>query len=472
MMKNFKLIKGSTISQGMILIHLDSQSVYDFFSRYITILIGTKLQTNTIKSYANHTAHFLDFLYELQTLPEELVKNIAPKSIFNIYYDFLAYGLMAECPIASELAMRLKKTKQISNNIINGQIKSALEYFLEALESEGSSGFLNQFKFNRRLTQRHKRAIHQSSWLSQCIRKTESSIAKKSNKVALFPRASRVRKASPTDSADTYEKALPASDTLNFLLSQKAALSKKLTLVSSRAYLIDSLQAASGVRTSEALQVLIQDIDIIKKTVKIVPTDQRPYKGLTEQEAERLVYKGRCTSKTLLIEPFATLFWDALKIYLDYFYKANLSHDFLIQKSNGRPFFASDESTRCKSMKIRLKKHINEHAGQLYSAHSLRHMYGVYTHNHIPIIDEDGNKTGQYGLPLGYVKILMGHAQLSTVEIYARKDISIAEVFITLANNKIKYSNLSLSEILLDFKSKVLQELEEDFVKLGLEIER
>lgn len=463
-MKNFKLIKGTTISQGMVLVNLESGRAYTPFSNYVAILLQKGLANNTIESYTDHTAHFLDFLFEIQLLPSDLIDDIKPTSIFELYYDFLVFGLNADNPLVTKLAIELNKTIQISNDIVSGQITSALNYLLHSLELENNSGFLEHFQLERHLSSRQQSKIQSSSWLSQCIRKTEKSY-KRSKKTVLFPRANRAKKIS-SDSSDTYEKAFPSSDAFNLLLKQKFELDKKMTLSKSRSYLLDSLQAASGVRISEALQVHLDDIDIENKKVKIISIDKRSFEGLTQSEAEKLVFKGRQTEKTLLIEPFASLFWDALKIYLNNFFKPNMSHSFLFQKANGRPFFSSDKSTMCKELKKRITKHLGSEFASQYSSHSYRHMYGVYTLNHIPIMNEDGKPTGRYGLPIGYVKILMGHAEISSTEKYARKDSSVAEVLLTLANNKIKFSGLTLEDIVLDVKTKKLEEIQRYFEKL------
>ncbi|MFS1413666.1 hypothetical protein BCU70_08740 [Vibrio sp. 10N.286.49.C2] len=465
-MKNFKLIKGTTISKGMILLNLDSKKAYIPFSNYVAHLLQKGLSNNTIDSYTKHAANFLDFLYELRLQPSSLIddNDISPTSVFDLYYDFLVFGLRADNQLVVQLAIELNKTQPISNTIVSGQITSALDYLLHTLELDSNSGFLERFQLEQKVSSRQQSKILSSSWFAQCIRKTEKSY-KHSKKTVLFPRAIRANKGS-SDSSDTYEKAFPSNDAFNLLLNQKFELDRKMTLTRSRDYLLDSLQAASGVRISEALQVLLEDIDIENKKVKIVSIDSRPYKGLTQKEAEKLVFKGRQTEKTLLIEPFASLFWDALKIYLANFYQPNMSHQFLFQKSNGRPFFASDKSTMCTVLKKRLTKHLGSEFASQYSSHSFRHMYGVYTVNHIPIISEDGTPTGQYGLPIGCVKILMGHATLSATEKYARKDSSIAEILLTLVNNAIKYSGLTLKDIVLDVKTKKLEEIKREFDKL------
>lgn len=468
-MKNFKLIKGSTVSKGMVLLNKMTKTPYEPFSKYVSVLLDKGLANNTITSYADHIAAFLDFMLEIQLQPNEITKDIEPSSIFSLYYEFLVFGITADNPLIVRLAKELDRTNSVSNDIISGQITSALDYFIHVLEVDTNTGFLEQFRLERHISPYQQKQIEKSSWLSQVIRKTEANHLRTASnkKTVLFPRANKVRKLSnSSDSSDTYEKALPANSAFQFLLKQKQSLNKKITLSKSRNYLLDSLLAASGVRSSEAVQVLIDDIDIKNRKIKIVSIDKRAYKGLTEVEYDKLVFKGRQTEKTLLIEPFASMFWDALKIYLDNYYKPNVSHKFLFQMNNARPYFSGDRPQRCKDFKARLRLHMGDEVANQYVQHSLRHMYGVYTHNHLPIHDENGKSTGQYGLPLAYVKILMGHSEVTSTARYGRKDSSVAEVLITLANNKIKYSGLTLKEIIMDVKTKKLEELKQEFDKL------
>ncbi len=56
--------------------------------------------------------------------------------------------------------------------------------------------------------------------------------------------------------------------------------------------------------------------------------------------------------------------------------------------------------------------------GGKYSPHSLRHMYGVYLLNYIPINAE----ANEYGLPLIDVCHFMGHKNLESTKVYARRD--------------------------------------------------
>ncbi len=464
-MKNFKLIKGKLTALGMILIHVESKTIYAPYSRYIEVLHKKGLSINTINSYARHTAQFLDFLFELTVQSRKEKNTNAPQFIFDLYYDLLIDGRNSENTLISRIAISLQR-ETVSNAIISGQIEAALTYYFELLKIEKEHAFFELFEYEHSFTERQKFKIQKSSWLSQCIRTTDRSL-KAQVRVKLFPRASSRQKAiRKSDSFDTFEKGMPSNDAFELLLKQQADLRQKMSLSKSRGYLIDSMLAASGIRISEGLQVLISDINTKDQKLKIVDVNKRKYKGLTPHEKERLVSKGRATEKTLLIEPFATMFWDALKVYLDNFYKDNMGHDFLLQKSNGRPYFASDESQRYKDLKNRFIKHMGTTFATKYAFHSFRHMYGIYTRNHLPLVDEQGNKTGKFGLPAAYVQILLGHATPAATEIYGGKDTSVAQLLISLANNKIKFDGLTLGEIIQDCKIKQLESIEKEYKRI------
>lgn len=112
--------------------------------------------------------------------------------------------------------------------------------------------------------------------------------------------------------------------------------------------------AASGCRISEALQLLWEDIDTQSQTVRLIDPKSRPhspsYLALTPVERDRLAWKGRATATTLLIEPFASMFFGALAVYLKHEYVPHGKHQFVFQYSvdgqRGVPYFFSSASSR------------------------------------------------------------------------------------------------------------------------------
>lgn len=194
--------------------------------------------------------------------------------------------------------------------------------------------------------------------------------------------------------------------------------------------------AASGCRISEALQVLWDDIDTKAQTVRLVDPKSRQscraYLALTPEERDRLVWKGRATPLTLLIDPFATMFFEALAAYMRQEYIPHGRHGFVFQYTRGRekgmPYFLAAASSRNGVLNRAIKLAGVEH---VEGPHSLRHMYGTYLLNYFPRPD------GTYGLPLGIVQKLMGHRQAKDTAKYARYDSDLLEA-------ELKYANMML----------------------------
>jgi site-specific recombinase XerD len=156
-----------------------------------------------------------------------------------------------------------------------------------------------------------------------------------------------------------------------------------------------------------------------------------------------------------MIEPFASIFWSYLEKYLTFEYNSSVNHDFVFQQSNGRPFFASDRSSRDKTFKNYAKRSgISDPLG--ISPHSLRHMYGTYTLNYMPV---PGQSTP--GLPITYVKILMGHSKITSTMKYAKHDTDMIEALIQHANQYVtQRGEDSLKTIRQSFYIRQLEILE------------
>lgn len=198
-----------------------------------------------------------------------------------------------------------------------------------------------------------------------------------------------------------------------------------------------SFCAASGCRISEALQLLWADIRTTDGTVKLVDPARRAndasYLALEPQERDRLVWKGRATQATLLIEPFASMFFDALEQYIRFEYMPHGLHQFVFQHRRkgmeGRPYFLSAAGSRNEVFHSAIAACIAGDDDRIgLGVHSLRHMYGTYLLNYFPRAD------GSYGLPMGLVKQLMGHKSVASTERYARHDIDILQAELAFAN--------------------------------------
>ena len=198
-----------------------------------------------------------------------------------------------------------------------------------------------------------------------------------------------------------------------------------------------SFCAASGCRISEALQLLWADIRAFDGTVKLIDPARRAndesYLALEPRERDKLVLKGRATEATLLIEPFSSMFFEALEQYMRLEYTPHGLHQFVFQHHRkgmeGRPYFLSAASSRNEVFQAAMAACIAGKDGRLgLGVHSLRHLYGTYLLNYFPRAD------GSYGLPIGIVKQLMGHKSITSTERYARHDVDLLQEELAYAN--------------------------------------
>lgn len=228
--------------------------------------------------------------------------------------------------------------------------------------------------------------------------------------------------------------------------------------------------AASGCRISEALQLLWEDIDTSEQKVRLIDPKSRPfspsYLALKPDERDCLVWKGRATSLTLLIEPFASMFFEALAAYLRCEYVPHGRHKFVFQYEKdgqvGSPYYLATASSRNGVLRRAIRL-----AGitGIQGPHAFRHMYGTYLLNYFP------RPNGNYGLPLGLVQKLMGHKQIKDTAKYARHDRDLLEAELRYANlilfgngktkslNEIKRSALlaKLHQVEIDLENELLQ---------------
>jgi len=195
-----------------------------------------------------------------------------------------------------------------------------------------------------------------------------------------------------------------------------------------------AMLAASGARMSEGLQLLFDDVDVNEGSVALRSPRLRAahpsYLALSPTERERLAWKGRTTERTLLIEPFASLFFANLELYLRHEYIPHGLHRFVFQYStprrSGTPYLLSAPSSR-----LEIFRRAVSSAGidaDVSGPHSLRHAYGTYLLNYFPRLN------GDYGLPVSLVQQLMGHANIKSTLRYARHDQDLMKLELQHAN--------------------------------------
>ena len=455
-MKNFIRIKNPLVGERMLLMNIHTSEMYEPFEDYVELLIDKGYASNTIALYAGHVSRFLDFLYELRLVSLDMGVEFEPVKAFSLYQDFLTLGHRSSIELIQTIARNIGKSNETSFRSIANGIEASLSLFMELkLFNENEEYFIEVVSTEIIFSHRELSKMARNSWLEA----TKRSYGRKSKRqIKLFNKAAR-RNSKSSTKIETKEKAkrsFPISKIVNFFVESDIKSTSSFSTI--RDYLLYSLLAASGVRQSEALQVTVDDIDWDNMTIYIISPAVRNYSGLTSAEATALCDKGRATSETFLIQPFAHIFWSILKIYMKHHYKENVNHRFLFQKYNGRPFFNSDRSERSKKFKSRLKQYDPDLAH--LNLHGFRHTYGFYTLNYFPIVDQFGNPTGRQGLPMAYVKLLMGHQNINSTEVYARQDLDLVEFMLAAANSYIRDNNISLTDMAKQYYDRQIINIE------------
>lgn len=416
-------------------------SLCDFYDDW-AFQVAKKYSHNTTVSYCRKVGQFLDYILEAGLInPEGLTPKLMVKAI-DQYESFLVFGEKSDTSseIANSVATSLTP-KPISGSSVESHF-AAVNHFLTASENfrkslkvlEGSGIIDSQLASATPLISNYREVpsigvtgnIKSNSWLAGCIQGGARTIKRRGLK-AKSRRAAVIH----TDANGGDEHTFPFDKTKELIAAATSPRDK----------LLWTLLAASGCRISEALTILIDDIDFDSKLVYIIPPESRlksysPH--LTEIETRKLSHKGRATSDTYLIEPFASLFWIYLYEYLEQYFKRGASHRFLFQKKNGQPFIKSYRAALAN-----FRKASQEATGTAYGFHSLRHMYGYYLKNWAPTPDG-------FGFDLSTVMHFMGHKSITTTQRYARDDAMKLQALLHFSSDLTKqseYSSISETKI-------------------------
>lgn len=423
---------------------------------------------NTVEAYSRNLAQFFDYLYEasaaLQSSGSGALTQGMLLDVIEAYDEFLVYGQNSGNEIAQLVAQTLPSpfnSRQTSatkhapvrrflelSDKIHGQIKELVGNGL-LVRHESSDQLIDTGKVRVAPSGPQRKALLANSMLAGVI----------AGGSKLIPNAI-LQTVQPQTSFDE-SRAFPFDQIEDFIRE----------LPSHRDKAFYSLLAASGCRTHEGLQILFDDIDFEKRDLCLVDPKTRPrcdsYLYLTPLEREKLAWKGRNTSRTLMIEPFASLFFEELAAYLKTEYIPHGFHRFVFQyrhrKLRGRPFFLSDSETRSELFhKTVLASGIEQN---VHGPHSLRHAYGTYLLNYFPRIN------GSYGLGIGVVQQMMGHTDLRSTQQYARHDQDLIRAELEFANNMVfgRGSPKSLIQMKLNALNSQVLQLESQLKKEQLE---
>jgi integrase len=467
MLKNVTLLKNEKDGKATWRLLGPSGLPLDSFTAFADSLLR-KHPHNTRKAYCRHLAAFFDYLFEAEAVlkvayPGEPLTRTRLKHILEAYDEYLVRGEDSGNEIAN-LVSRSKPSQRYAAQT-SALMHAPLRKFLS-------------------LSEHIRQEIQEKSQFGIAIAgavDTAPLLADLNSKVPITP-AQRVAM-----NANSMIAGVISGGPKFLTNTVLPTISPQVEYKESRAFPFDQIQAfiavqptfrdkalysfyaASGCRSHEGLQLLFDDIDVNAGTVALCnPTlraNHPSYLYLKPIERDKLSWKGRTTDCTLLIEPFASLFFENLERYLSSEYIPHGLHRFVFQflkkGQEGRPYFLSAQSTRLQIFKTAARVVNLEDSVQ--GPHSLRHAYGTYLLNYFPRIN------GDYGLPLGLVKQLMGHASEKSTSKYARYDKDLISLELQYANSMIY--NGAQHKSIVDLKVEALKsqvrKLEADQIRLS-----
>lgn len=417
------------------------------FSLYISSLRRLGYAVNTINAYGQHVARFLNYINQAVDVYRGELNINGWREIIGSYGDYLLYGVEANDFIARQIAQKNQRWRKTGIRSM-GVIETAIVKYIELGELDQFNEtdsyihpmFPREYKNLTRFesTERKKRSFF-GGLISARNQSKETTI-------------SNIFEYHRKKSINFQKRHFPYERITDFI--NEASCYRDRTLY--------ALLAASGCRVHEALQLTLDDINITDFSIEL--TDYRDNMtrlvGLTTNEISQLAWKGRATPKTFLIEPYKSLFFKHLESYFRYERNGVVNHRYVFQnRNNARPYFASSRQTLITSFRRNLiRAGINDTEG--LSPHSLRHAYGRYTLNYLPLSD------GSYGLPLVWVKILMGHSDISSTQIYAKSDEDLISSILAHSNQTVFSNNPpSISEVKIKY-------LKDEIFRLVAQIEK
>ena len=410
------------------------------------------LARNSIEAYCRHLAEFIDYLIEVTFLVGQgnpLTKMQLTEAI-EAYGEYLQLGVDSQNNVAKSVAELLGPGSNSANSIVPK--KAAIRRFLRLSEDVrkelaetaklrghgetaiAKDALLPEVGQRRALTQFEVRAMQARSMIAGVIAGGPKFI-------------DAVGMAGKSAIAEyDHSRAFPYNKVMDLIDVMPTHRDKA----------IYSLLAASGCRTHEALQVLLQDVDVAEGMVRIVDPKSRlghaSYRVLDGGQRDQLAFKGRTSELTLLIEPFAGRFFSELERYLETERIDHGLHAFLFQylvgEERGLPFFLSAAASRREVFTAACCK-IGVHLPPGTGPHSLRHLYGTYLLNYFP------RSNGEYGLPLPMVQQLMGHSDIKQTMKYARYDRDLLKLELQHANEVLFRRGTPQS--LIDLKLEALE---------------
>ncbi|WP_121104845.1 tyrosine-type recombinase/integrase [Pseudomonas sp. WPR_5_2] len=381
--------------------------------------------SNTVRAYIRHVAKYLDFFVEMTNY---LLRNdprlVSHEELFEYYIDALRNGAMSTDPNVVHVVETLQ-WKRVKDGTINAYLAALTEFFTvseryfdsKALSYLGSdvgvrswnTGAFPRLQYAENKSDNNLRRINRQSAMAGCI----------AGGIGLVKRG--------------YLQTFYSQQTYWNYQSTSLIYLDLIPLIrcvlSLRDRCLYYLLVASGMRVSEALQILRADIDPIKREVRVENPKGRKEEyyrmGLTAIEVNSLVFKGRKNNVVFMVEPYAELFWCSYEELLNSsdfpLFRSDgkfVTHDFVFSAlkgdSKGKPLCLTCRSAIRKTFKR------NFQTGDQASSqhiHALRHAWVTYVCNDHPA--EDGSS----GLGVDLTCEVIGHSNTEVTAVYNHTDI-------------------------------------------------
>lgn len=164
-----------------------------------------------------------------------------------------------------------------------------------------------------------------------------------------------------------------------------------------------------------------------------------------------------------MLEPYASLFFHYLELYILHEYQPSCGHNFVFHCKSGRPQFLCDYSTVVlHQFKNAAKRALpnQQHLASKLGLHSLRHSNIFFLKNYLE------HSQGQ-GLTDSELLLITGHADIRSLQKYAKVDRELLLEKIAYGNSLRKNGNIKsstefqiqyLEERLAMFKEKLKQQ--------------
>jgi integrase len=185
-----------------------------------------------------------------------------------------------------------------------------------------------------------------------------------------------------------------------------------------------TLEYASGIRRSEALNLQWCDIDFLEREVFVLDPERLRYgRDVTPEEREHR-FKGRTVSWTYLRQPYRDWFFEFLRSYRRKEYRLPMDANdyvfqYLISPHFGRPLVEATDETLNSAFTTTVQRAripgppIDR--SHVWTGHSLRHGYAKYMLNDFKVPGQE-----KPGLTEAEVQLLMGHKDIATTRKYAK----------------------------------------------------